>query len=52
MMVVSGLVGGALVLGFILVNSADKLWLLYALGFVQATVGTLFTPARRALIPG
>ena len=31
--------------------SADKLWLLYALGFVQATVGTLFTPARSALIP-
>lgn len=50
-MVLSDLARGALVLGFIFVDSADKLWMLYLLGFVQATVGTLFTPARSALIP-
>jgi MFS family permease len=51
-MILSDLVRGVLVLGFILVDSADKLWLLYLLGFLQASVGTLFTPARSALIPG
>jgi MFS family permease len=39
------------VLGFIAVGSASSLWLLYALAFVQATIGTFFTPARGALLP-
>jgi MFS family permease len=53
-MVVSDIVRGALVLGFVgvaLLGSADYLWLMYLIGFLQATVGTLFTPARSALIP-
>ncbi len=53
-MVVSDIVRGTLVLGFAgvaLLGTADYLWLMYVIGFLQATVGTLFTPARSALIP-
>src|SRR5215203_5208227 len=53
-MVVSDLLRGALVLGFVgvtLLGSAEYLWIMYVIGFMQATVGTLFTPARSALIP-
>jgi MFS family permease len=50
-MIVSDLLRGILVLGFTLVGSRDQLWLLYLLGFVQATIGTFFTPARGALTP-
>jgi len=40
-----------IVLGFIVVRSADQVWVLYLLGFLEATVGTFFTPARMALVP-
>lgn len=50
-MVVSDLIRGVLVLGFILVDTPEKLWLLYLIGFVQASIGTFFNPARSALIP-
>jgi MFS family permease len=49
-MIVSDLVRAALVLGFIAVGSADELWLLYALAFTQAAVGTFFNPARATLL--
>jgi MFS family permease len=39
------------VLGFVLVGSAESLWLLFVLAFVQSSVGTFFTPARGAVIP-
>jgi MFS family permease len=39
-----------LVIGLIFVSSKDQLWLLYLLGFLQATVGTFFGPARSALM--
>jgi MFS transporter, DHA3 family, macrolide efflux protein len=50
-MLVSDALRGAIVVGFVLVRSVDDLWLLYALGLAQATVGTFFTPARTALMP-
>lgn len=50
-MLVSDLSRAGIVLGFVLVRSADDLWILYLLGFIQATVGTFFTPARTALTP-
>jgi MFS family permease len=50
-MIVSDLLRGVLVLGFTLVGSRDQLWLLYLIGFVQASIGTFFTPARGALTP-
>ena len=49
-MVVSDLIRAALVLGFIAVSSADELWLLYAIAFTQAAVGTFFNPARATLL--
>lgn len=50
-MLVSDLLRAATVLGFLLVGTADLLWLLFLLAFAQATVGTFFTPARGAIIP-
>src|SRR4051794_38223701 len=50
-MLASDLLRAGVVLGFVLVGTADRLWLLYLLAFVQATVGTFFNPARGALLP-
>jgi MFS family permease len=50
-MVASDIVRGVLVLGFIFVGSADRLWLLYLIAFLQAAVGTFFNPAKGAIIP-
>ena len=50
-MIVSDVVRGLLVLGFIAVGSSDDLWLLYAIAFLQAGVGVFFNPAKGALIP-
>lgn len=50
-MLASDLLRGFLVLGFMLVGSKDNLWLLYVIAFVEATIGTFFTPARSAIIP-
>jgi MFS family permease len=36
---------------FLLVNSADNVWLIYPLTLLQFSLGTLFDPARSALIP-
>ncbi len=40
----------AIVLGFILVQSADMVWLLFVLGFAESAVSTFFTPARTTLV--
>lgn len=50
-MIASDIVRGVLVLGFILVGSADRLWLLYLVAFLQAAAGTFFNPAKGAIIP-
>jgi len=50
-MVASDVVRGLLVVAFVLVRSADQMWLLYAIAFVQAAVGTFFNPAKGAIIP-
>ena len=50
-MIVSDLSRGLLVLGFIFVDSADKIWLLYLIGLLQGCVATFFDPARSALLP-
>jgi MFS transporter, DHA3 family, macrolide efflux protein len=50
-MLASDLLRAGLVLGFVFVQSVDRLWLLYLLAISQAAVGTFFTPARTALIP-
>jgi MFS family permease len=48
-MLVSDAARAVLVVGLIFVSSKDNLWLIYALSFLQATVGTFFNPARTAL---
>ena len=50
-MLASDLLRAAVVLGFVLVGSADQLWLLYLLAFGQSAVGTFFAPARGAILP-
>ncbi|WP_309569800.1 MFS transporter [Deinococcus sp.] len=50
-MIVSDLLRGVLVLGFIPAALGGHVWALYVLGFAQAAVGTMFTPARSALMP-
>jgi MFS family permease len=50
-MVVSDVVRGILVLGFVFVSSAELLWLMYVVAFAQAAVGTFFNPAKGAMIP-
>lgn len=50
-MVLSDILRGIFVLGFILVDGPQKIWMLYTIGFMQASIGTFFTPARGALIP-
>jgi MFS family permease len=50
-MLASDAIRGVLVLGFIAVATLDRLPLLYGLAFIQASIGTFFSPARGALIP-
>lgn len=50
-MLAADLLRAIVVLGFLLINTADLLWLLYLLGLTQSAIGTFFTPARTALVP-
>lgn len=50
-MIVSDVVRGLLVLGFIFITSADQIWMMYGIAFAQAAVGTFFNPAKGAMIP-
>jgi MFS family permease len=50
-MIVSDVARGVLVLGFLLVTSADQLWLMWTIAFAQAAVGSFFNPARGAIVP-
>jgi MFS transporter, DHA3 family, macrolide efflux protein len=49
-MIGSDLARAVLVLGFLAVGTGDRLWLLYALAFVQSAVGTVFNPSRAAFV--
>jgi DHA3 family macrolide efflux protein-like MFS transporter len=50
-MVGSDVLRGVLVLGFVFFTSADQIWLMYGLAFLQATVGAFFNPAKGAMLP-
>ena len=50
-MIISDLARAVVVLGFVFVRSPDLMWLLYLLTFIQATIGTLFNPAKAAMLP-
>jgi MFS family permease len=50
-MVVSNLVLAMTLLPLIAVRSADLVWIVYVVGFVQSTVAQFFTPAEQAVLP-
>ena len=50
-MIVSDMLRGLLALSFLMVKTADDVWIFYVVGFLQASIGTLFVPAKSALIP-
>lgn len=50
-MIASDLARAFLVLGFLAVSSPDRMWLLYVVAFVQASIGTLDNPARSSVVP-
>ncbi|HJS72108.1 MAG TPA: MFS transporter [Acidimicrobiia bacterium] len=50
-MMFSDLLRSVVVLGFLFVDSAEMVPLIYAIAFVQAAIGTLFNPARGAFLP-
>ncbi|MEA2622194.1 MAG: hypothetical protein QOH61_1104 [Chloroflexota bacterium] len=49
-MLASDLLRVALVLGLVVVRSADMIWVLFVLGLLESSVGTFFTPARMKLV--
>ncbi len=50
-LIVSDVLRGLMVLGFLLVRRPEDVWLFYVVGFAQAAIGTFFDPAKSALIP-
>ncbi len=50
-MIASDILRFVVVLGFLLVNDADDLWLLYTLAVVEIALAGFFEPARSAIIP-
>ncbi len=50
-MIVSDLLRTGFVLLLLLVTTADRMWLLYTVAFIQAALGTFFNPARSAFLP-
>jgi MFS family permease len=50
-MIMSDVARAVVVLGFLLVRSADQLWLVYVLTVIQLVFSTFFEPARTAAIP-
>ena len=51
MMIVADLLRAAVVLGFVLIASAELVPLLVVLAFIQSSIGSFFNPARAALMP-
>ncbi len=49
-MIVSDLLRGILVLGYMLGAHPGTFWVLYVVGFLEASVSTFFSPARSALM--
>jgi MFS transporter, DHA3 family, macrolide efflux protein len=50
LMILADFARALLVLGFLAVTTADRLWLLLVLALAQSTIGTFFSPARSTLI--
>ncbi len=50
-LIVSDVTRAGIVLGFLLVDRPERLWLLYVLTVLQFSVSAFFEPARAALVP-
>jgi MFS family permease len=50
-MIMSDVVRAVVVLGFLLIRSAEQLWMVYVLTVIQLIFSTFFEPARTAAIP-
>jgi MFS family permease len=50
-LILSDVLRAGIVLGFLLVDRPERLWLLYVLTVLQFSVSTFFEPARAALVP-
>lgn len=50
-LIASDLLRAVIVLGFLLVDRPERLWLLYVLTILQFSVSAFFEPARAALVP-
>ncbi|MEM7031326.1 MAG: MFS transporter [Chloroflexota bacterium] len=50
-MIFTDIARAIIVLGFLLVNSADRVWLIYVLTALQFAISSLFQPAQSALLP-
>jgi MFS family permease len=50
-LVLSDLLRAMIVLGFLLVDRPERLWLLYVLTVLQFSISAFFEPARAALVP-
>lgn len=50
-LILSDILRACIVLGFLLVDRPDRLWLLYVLTVLQFSVSAFFEPARAALVP-
>ena len=50
-MILSDVLRAGIVLGFLLVDRPERLWLLYVLTVLQFSVSAFFEPARAALVP-
>src|SRR5215212_2454937 len=51
-LVLSDVLRAGIVLGFLLVDRPERLWMLYVLTILQFSVSAFFEPARAALVPG
>src|ERR1035437_6626017 len=50
-MILSDLLRAIVMLGLLAVHSVDTVWIVFAISFVQSTIGQFFGPAKGALIP-
>lgn len=50
-MIVSDLFRTSFVLLFLFVTTPDRMWMLYTVAFIQASLSTFFTPAKSAFLP-
>lgn len=50
-MIVSDFFRTSFVLLFLFVTTPDRMWMLYSVAFIQASLSTFFTPAKSAFLP-